>query len=384
MNVQRIKTIAHKEWREIIRDRVFFALAFIVPILMMLLLGYGLSLDVENIPFVLVDRDHTAMSRDYAYRFIGSRYFDFKGYVENERELNDLLTDNRIRAAIIIPEHFQKDLMAGRSVRMQTLMDGTFPFRAQTTKGYVIAINSAVNIESLSSYLSKMHGIPLQQAFSVVQPVRLDVRYLYNQSVKSIWSLAPKLIMVILMTSPPFLTALGVVREKESGSIYNIYASTVSRAEFLAGKLAPYVGISSLNAVILFVLATLLFGAPFKGGILFFFSVTLLYVICTTGIGLLVSVLVQTQIAAMIVTAIVTIVPAVLYSGVLVPITSLTHSAKILAHLLPAMYYANVVMGTFLKGTGFESLWWDIVVLALYATSLMAVGYALFSKRPST
>ena len=382
MNMKRVAAVAQKEWREIVRDKLFFSLAFIVPVVLMLMFGYGLSLDVENIPMAIVDYDGTAASRDYANKFIDSRYFQFLGYAHDERELTPLLTGNRIRAAIIIPEYFEKNLLSGRPAQVQTLIDGTFPFRAQTTKGYIIAINSAVSAALLTEYLSRLWGIPHSQARQIVQPVRLEVRYLYNQSVKSIWSLAPKLLMVILMISPPFLTALGIVREKESGSIYNIYSSTLSRGEFLIGKLAPYVGISILNAIILWSLAVWLYDVPFKGPLLFFFPATIMYVICTTGIGLVVSVLVNTQTAAMIVTAIFTIVPAVLYSGILVPISSLTQAAQVIAHALPAMYYTNIALGCFLKGVGFAALWFELLILALYAAVLFTIGYLMFNKRP--
>ena len=243
------------------------------------------------------------------------------------------------------------------------------------------AINAAMYVDVVSDFLARAAGIPLAQARAMLQPVRLDVRYLYNQSKASIWSLAPKLIMVIMMISPPFLTALGVVREKESGSIYNIYASTVRRGEFLIGKLLPYVFISSLNIGLLSLIAALLFGAPFKGDVVFFVLASLLYVVCTTGIGLLVSVAVRTQVAAMMGTAIFTVVPAVLYSGVLIPISSLSDTARVIAHLLPGMYYTDIVMGSFLKGVGWRELWGNVVVLALYAATLFTLGYVLFHKR---
>ena len=382
MNIKRIFVVAHKEWREIVRDRLFFSLAFIVPAFLMILFGYGISMDVEDIPFVVMDQDGSRMSRDYSYRFIDSRYFDFKGYAHDEHTLTLLLTDNKVRAAIIIPEHFQKDLLNGRPVHVQTLIDGTFPFRAQTTKGYVTAINAAMSRELLAGYLSRTRGIPIERARGIVRPVRLEVRYLYNQSVKSIWSVAPKLIMVIMMLSPPFLTALGVVREKESGSIYNIYASTVRRGEFLLGKLVPYVGISTMNMFILWLMATKLYGAPFKGQVSFFVPASILYVICTTGIGLVASVFVRTQIAAIIVTVILTMIPAVLYSGCLIPIPSLSGQAQTIAHMLPAMYYTNIVMGSFLKGVGLKSLWPNVLILAGYATILFTIGFSLFTKRP--
>lgn len=384
MNGKRIVALAWKEWREIVRDRLFFALAFIVPTMLMLLFGFGLSLDVEHLPFAVVDYDRSAASRDYAYRFISSRYFDFKGYAGDARALDSLLADNRIRMALVIPERFAEHLARGEPAPVQVLIDGTFPMRAQTTQGYVVAINSAVSLDNMARALSAGRGIPLDEARRRVQPVKLEVRYLYNQSVKSIWSLAPKLIMLIMMLSPPFLTALGVVREKESGSIFNIYSSTVSPGEFLLGKLAPYVFISIANAMALWALAVWLYDAPFKGDPFFFAFATLLYVICTTGIGLVISMLVQTQVAAMIVASIVSIIPAVLYSGMLLPLTSLSPGASAIAHSLPTMYYTNIVVGSFLKGVSWSALWPDVLVLAAYAGSLFGLGYLLFSKRPKS
>jgi ABC-2 type transport system permease protein/ribosome-dependent ATPase len=382
VNVSRIKAIAYKEWREIVRDRLFFALAFVVPAALMLVFGYGLSLDVENIPFAVVDHDRSAMSRDYLHRFIDSRYFNYKGHVSSERELDPLLADSDIRFAIIIPPKFQENLLASRPVAVQSLIDGTVPFRAATSKGYVIAINAAFNGELLVGYISRRLGVSLEQAAAMAQPVGIQLRYLYNQEVKSVWSMASALMMFVLVVTPPFLTALGVVREKENGSIYNIYASTVTRGEFLIGKLAPYVGISVINIIILWLMATLLFGAPFKGDPLFFFIASVIYVICTTGIGLLVSLIVRTQVAAMMLTVVVTIVPSVLYSGLLVPIASMDPQGRFEAHLFPAMYYTDIALGSFLKGIGLEQLWDRVLVLVIYAVVLWILSYLLFHKRP--
>ena len=382
MNVTRIKAIAFKEWREIMRDRLFFALAFVVPASLMLVFGYGLSLDVEHIPFAVVDHDRSTMSRDYLHRFIDSRYFNYQGHLRSERELSPLLADSEIRFAIVIPPKFQEKLLAGRPVAVQSLIDGTFPFRTATSKGYVIAINAAFNSELLAGYISRRLGVSPEQAAVMAQPIRVQLRYLYNQEVKSVWTMASALMMFVLMITPPFLTALGVVREKENGSIYNIYASTVTRGEFLIGKLAPYVGISVINILILWLMATALFGAPFKGDPLFFFIASVIYVTCTTGIGLLVSLIVRTQVAAMMLTVVVTIVPSVLYSGLLVPIASMDSQGQFEAHLFPAMYYTDIALGSFLKGIGLEQLWDKALVLAIYAVVLWILCYLLFHKRP--
>jgi ABC-2 type transport system permease protein/ribosome-dependent ATPase len=201
---------------------------------------------------------------------------------------------------------------------------------------------------------------------------------------KSVWTIAPVIMMFVLMITPPFLTALGVVREKENGSIYNIYASTVTRGEFLIGKLTPYVAISVINFLILWLMATQLFGAPFKGGPLFYFLASVVYVSCTTGIGLLVSLFVRTQVAAMMLTVIVTIVPSVLYSGLLVPIASMDPAGRFEAHLFPAMYYADIVLGSFLKGVGLEQLWGKVLALLVYAGALWTASFLMFHKRPKS
>ncbi len=376
--------MALKEWKETTRDRLFLLLAFLLPALWLVVFGYGLNLDVENIPFAVLDRDRSELSRDYLHRFMQSRYLSFQGYADDERALDRLLTETKIRAAIIVPERFQEQLAAGEPASVQTLLDGTFPLHTDIAKGYVIAINQAFTEERLIEYLRRTRGLTQEQADALVRPLTVEVRYLYNEEVRSTWSMVPALVMFTLMLASPLLTALGVVREKETGSIYNIYSSTVSRAEFLTGKLLPYIVISLVNVCVLWLMAVGLFQVPFKGSFLLFFSASVLFVCCTTGIGLLISLLVQTQMAALIITMVVAMIPTILFSGLLVPVASLTRGAKVQAHLYPAMYYANIVRGSFLKGVGADVLWTDLLALAMFAVALSGLTYRLFTKRPKT
>jgi ABC-2 type transport system permease protein/ribosome-dependent ATPase len=348
----------------------------------MFVFGYGLVQDVEHIPFGVIDRDHSSTSRDYLYRFVESRYFSFQGYIPSEKEADILLQSGKIRVAIIIPEKFEERLSQGQSVGIQTLIDGTFPLRTDIVKGYVIAINGAFSGETLGLYLSRRKGVSVQQAEAQAHPVKVEVRYLYNEEVRSTWSMVPALVMFTLMVSSPLLTALGIVREKETGSIYNIYSSTVTGFEYLAGKLLPYVVISAVNAGALWIIATQWFEVPFKGNVPFFLAASLVFVLSSTGIGLLVSLLVRTQIAALVITMVASMLPTILYSGLIVPISSLSRGSQIQAHFFPGMYYTNIVRGTFLKGVGLEVLWADVLALALYALILRSVGYRLFTKRP--
>jgi len=294
------------------------------------------------------------------------------------------LTETKIRAAIIIPERFEEQLAAGEPVTVQTLLDGTFPLHTDIAKGYVIAINQAFTEERLIDHLRRSRGLTQEQASRLVHPVTVEVRYLYNEEVRNTWSMVPALVMFTLMLASPLLTALGVVREKETGSIYNIYSSTVSRAEFLTGKLLPYIVISMVNVCVLWLMAVGLFHVPFKGSFLFFFSASAVFLLCTTGIGLLISLLVQTQMAALIITMVVAMIPTILFSGLLVPVASLTRGARVQAHIYPAMYYTNIVRGSFLKGVGADVLWTDLEELMTFAAAMGALTYRLFTKRPKT
>lgn len=382
MNLRRVRAVAVKEWKETTRDRLFLGLAFLMPVLWLVVFGYGLVMDVENIPFAVIDHDHSQMSRDYIYRFMQSRYFSYRGHVADMRDLDRLLTETKIRAAIIVPERFQEQLSGGEAVSVQTFLDGTFPLQTDIAKGYIVAINQAFGEDLVSEYISKLRRVGRAEARRAVRPIVLEIRYLYNEEVRSSWSTVPALVMFTLMLSSPLLTALGIVREKETGSIYNIYSSTVSRTEFLAGKLLPYIAISLFNVGILWLMAVLLFQVPFKGSFLFFYSASVLFVLCTAGIGLLISLLVQTQMAALIITMVVAILPTILFSGLLVPVASLSRGAQIQAHIFPGMFYTDIVRGSFLKGVGLDVLWPDVGALAIFAVVIGLITYRLFTKRP--
>lgn len=384
MNIKRVVTLVVKEWREIVRDRVFFLLAFIMPVAWMVVFGYGMNMDMVNVPTAMLDQDRSAMSREYANHFMHSRYFSFKGYLKDMHEADRLLRAGKLRVVIVIPPRFQQELKAGRTVAIQTILDGTFAYRVRGIAGYVDAINRDANIAIQIRQLGEQYGIPPAPARVMVQPIHLEVRYLYNQALRSVWSVAPTLIMFTMMIAPAVLTSLAVVREKETGSIYNIYASTVTRAEYLVGKLLPNVMISTVNVVVLWLIAALYFGAPFKGSVVFFFLASVAYVACTCCIGFLVSTLVRTQSAALLITVILAIVPAVQFSGMFTPVAFLPHMSMLIARVLPPMYYNNIVQGAFMKGTGWSVLWLDVLILVGYAALLLLASYAVFRKRVSS
>lgn len=381
MKLKRVLAVAHKEWREILRDRIYLLLAFLMAPMLMIVFGYGMSQDIENIALAIVDEDGSAMSRDYARHYIQSRHFAYRGQLSSARDADRMLADGRLKVVVIIPQHFGERLAEGRVATVQTLVDGSFTTIARTVRAYVDAINAAAEAGLRVHHVSARLGVSHARAAALIQPVQLQVRYLYNLEARSIWGVAPSLMMFTLMLTAPLLTSLAVVREKESGAIYNVYASTISRGEFIVGKLLPSVAISAANALVLWLIATRYFGAPFKGSHALLALATLLFIVCAGGFGLVVSFLVRTQQAALIVATILATLLAIQFSGMLTPVSSMTGATSVIAHASPTMYFQNVIAGTFMKGVGAEVLWPELLFFVGFGAVLMAAAWWLFKKR---
>ena len=381
MKLGRVAAIAEKEWREIVRDPIVVWLAFVLAPTLMVVLGYGLTQDVERVPLVIVDGDRTASSRDYAQHYIGSRHFDVQGYARHERDADRLLAAGRVRVVLVIPERFEEQLMAGRATEVQALVDGTFTPAARTVGAYVEAINAAVSEARVIEHLAQRLGVPPARAETLLAAIRVDVRYLYNQELRAVVGVAPSLIMFTLSLVAPILAALNVVRERESGGIYNVYASTVTRMEFLTGKLLPIVVVVLINALILWLMAMWGFGVPFEGNPLAFLAGTAVYVVMLGALGLVVSLIVRSQQAAVIVSMLLAMIVVFQFSGMLTPLASLTGPAWLLAQVLPASHYNTVAQGAFLKGRGAGGPWTHVAVILAHAVGLLAVAWLLFRKR---
>ncbi|NPB09239.1 MAG: ABC transporter permease [Thermodesulfobacteria bacterium] len=380
MKARRIWAVVEKEAREIRRDPLFLTMAFLVPTLFMFLFGYGLSLDVENLPFWVIDYDHSQTSRDFISHFSSSRYFSLKEALPREEAAVSALTEGKVRLVIIVPPHFERDLSRGRAAPVQVIIDGTFPYRAQVAKNYVRAVVGQINTNRLKDFF-RHRGVPEARVEALAEPVRLEVRYVYNEEAKSRWSIASALIGMILLMVPPMLTSVSICREKETGSIYNIYVSTITRAEFLLGKIIPYFFIAALNTLVLYAWAILVFKTPFRGSFGFYLASALLYAFCSLGIGLFISSFTRTQIAALMISLVVALVPSFLYSGMLVPVSCLDTVGRFEAHLFPAMYFVNILHGTFLKGLGFKGLKGNFLALVLYTLVVYTLAYFSFRKR---
>jgi ribosome-dependent ATPase len=362
---------ARREAIELRHDPVRLSFAALGPLLLMVVFGWGISLDIQHLTFAVLDFDGTAESRAYADNYRGSIYYDEKKSLHSYEEMDLRLRNGELRFAIEIPSGFQQDLIRGRQPTVMAYIDAALPFRGETSRGYIEQTH-----ERYVETLRRDKGLP-----PPAQAVKYQPRVLYNQSFDSIYALVPGDIMLLLMLIPSMLTALSVVREKELGSIANFYAAPATRAEFLLGKQIPYVGIAMFQFITLVALAVFLFQVPIKGSFPTLMLGGGVFVLASTGFGLLLSVFAATQTAAIFAAAIIAILPAVQFSGMFVPVSSLTGGAVLLAQIFPSTYFQAISVGAFTKALGFEALWPNIAILGLIALIYFAISVALLKKQ---
>jgi ribosome-dependent ATPase len=367
----RVWAFARREAIEIGHDSVRLAFAIAGPILLMIVFGFGITLDVEHLTYAVLDNDQTPMSRYYSDAFRGSKYFEEHRPISSYDEVDRRLRNGELRFVIEIPPGFERDLERGAQPKILTYIDGANAFRAETSRGYVEGANAVIETQ-----LRKELGIPAAD-----KAMNIEVRALYNQSFESVYAMVPGNIMLLLILIPSMLTALSVVREKELGSIANFYAAPATRGEFLMGKQLPYVGIALVQFITLVLIAVIVFGVPIKGSVTTLLVGGVLFVLASTGFGLLISVFASTQTAAIFAAAIITILPAVQFSGMFVPVSSLTGGASVAATIFPSTYFQAVSVGTFTKALGWVALWRSVAALGIIAFVYFTLSVILLKKQ---
>jgi ribosome-dependent ATPase len=367
----RIWAFARREAVELRHDTVRLSFAIFGPILLMIVFGYGISLDIDHLPFAVLDSDNTQASRDYADSYRGSYYFVENALLRSYHDLDRRLRNGELRLAIELPPGFQRDLQRGRQPEVNVFLDAAIPFRAETARGYVENVH-----DQYQARLREAKNLPPPH-----KPVQLETRALFNQAFQSIYALVPGDIMLLLILIPSMLTALSVVREKELGSISNFYAAPATRLEFLLGKQLPYFSVALIQFAALVALAIFMFRVPLKGSFATLVLGGAIYVLASTGFGLLISVFATTQTAAIFAAAIITILPAVQFSGMFVPVSSLTGGASFAARIFPSTYFQAIAVGTFTKALGLGALWRSIVALAVLFFIYFVSSAALLKKQ---
>ncbi|EKS29732.1 ribosome-associated ATPase/putative transporter RbbA [Afipia felis] len=371
LSLQRLIACTIRESLELIRDPIRLMFALFGTTLLMVVFGLGISTDVNNLTFAVLDRDQTPESRAYLEELRGSSYFVEKAPLKDYADLDRRLKDGSIDVSIEIPPNFGLNIKRDRPVWVSAWIDGAMPFRAETIRGYLQGMHQL--------YLSDP-AIKTMQPPSP-SPADIEVRFKYNQDFDSIYAMVPSTIAMLLALFPAILMALAVVREKELGSITNLYVTPVTRLEFLVGKQLPYVAVAMINFTVMFMIATLLFRVPLKGSFLALLVGTIIYVFTTTGYGMLISTFCSSQIAALFGTAILTILPAQQFSGMMTPVSSLSGTAQVIGLAFPMTYYRPISVGTFTKGLGFSDLTSSILLLVLFIPALTMLSLWLLPKQ---
>ena len=371
-SLRRLFAYTIREGLEVQRDRIRMAFALLGTAFLMLIFGAGISTDVDNLSFAVLDHDRTPESRAYLEELRGSRYFTEKAPIADYNELERRLQSGDVRAVVEIPPGFGRAIQKDIPAWVGAWVDGAMPFRAETIRGYL----QGVHQQYLSDLAMRTTG-----SSSAAAPAVIETRFRYNQDFDSVYAMVPGTIALLLALIPAILMALSIVREKELGSITNLYVTPVSRLEFLLGKQLPYVAISMVNFAILYLLALFVFEVPLKGSFPALLTGAVLYVVTTTGIGMLISAFARTQIAALFGTAILTILPATQFSGMLVPVSSLTGFPALMGRGFPMTYFLRISVGTFTKGLGFEDLGASFLSLAVFVPVLLGLSLLLLRKQ---
>ena len=370
-SLQRLMACTLRETLELLRDPIRLGFAVFGTTFLMLVFGFGISTDVNSLTFAVLDHDHSHESRAYLEELRGSAYFIEKPPLADYADLEKQLSGGRIDCAIEIPPEFGRNIERGRPAWAAAWIDGARPFIAQTIRGYLQSMHQL--------YLSDRAVATTVQAPG--PPAIIEARFKYNQDFQSIFAMVPSTMSMELALFPAILMALAVVREKELGSITNLYVTPVTRLEFLLGKQVPYIAVGMVNFALMFLMALFVFQVPLKGSFTTLVVATLIYVTATTAYGMLISAFARTQIAALFGTAILTVLPATMFAGMTVPVSSLTGMAQIMGRLFPMSYFLPVSVGAFTKGLGFADLGHNLVALAAFVPALLTLSLLLLRKQ---
>lgn len=369
--LRRLLSYASRETLELIRDPIRLTMSFLGSMVLMVVIGYGITMDVDDLSYAVFDRDQTSTSLNYRNALSGSRYFNEQPAITSYADMDRRMKSGELSLAVEIPPEFSQKLHNGEQVEIGAWIDGSMPSRAETIEGYVTGIHLKWLLQQ-ASQASQVQS---------TSNINIESRYLYNPDVRSLVAIVPAVMPMLLLMIPALLTSLAVVREKELGSIINLYVTPVTRIEFLLGKQLPYIATSFVSFLLLVAMAVWLFDIPLKGDMLVLCFITLLFVTFSTSFGLLASVFTNSQIAAILLTTIGTMVPAVQFAGMITPVSALEGAGRVIGELHPISYFLTASRGIFSKGLGFGTLDFAVFAIAISIPVTLWLATVLLRKQ---
>jgi len=370
-SLRRMLSYLWREALELQRDPVRATLALGGSLLLMFVIGFGITMDVEDLSYAVLDRDQTTLSQSYTLNLAGSRYFTEHPPIVDYEDLDRRMRSGELSLAIEIPAGFARDVLRGQNVQIGAWLDGAMPQRAETVQGYVQGMHQ----HWLLVQASERGGA------SAAGNASVETRFRYNPDVKSLPAMVPAVIPLLLLMLPAMLTALAVVREKETGSITNLYVTPVTRIEFLLGKQLPYVGLAMMNFLLMSLLAVTVFGVQVTGSFFTLSLAALIFSFAATGMGLLASAVTRSQIAAMFFAMIGTLIPATQFAGLIDPVSSLEGSSKFIGEIYPATHMISISRGVFNKSLGLADLTGPLWSMLISVPVILGVAVLLLKKQ---
>lgn len=375
MKLQRIKAVAKKEFLHVLRDPRSLALGFAIPMLLLFMFGYALTLDVDRVPFIAWDQSATAESREFMSRFTGSRYFSLTGAADNYREIERAIDERRALMALVIPPDFGRRIGAGRPARVQLIVDGSDSNTATIALGYAEFIVSAYSqMIALEEFRRSGGGTPNP-------PLAVEPRVWFNADMLSRNAIVPGLIAVIMMIIAALLTSLTVAREWETGTMEQLVSTPLTGPELIIGKLVPYFCIGMIDLVLSLLVGRYVFGVPFRGDRPLLLLLSVIFLVVALSLGMLISIAGKSQFVASQIAMVATMLPAFLLSGFVFPIENMPVVIRWFTHLIPARYFVTILRGIFLKGVGLEVLWGEAILLAAFGGVFFTLAVRKFRKK---
>jgi len=375
MNFKRVLAISNKEFIQIRRDPRSLALAIFIPILLLLIFGYALSLDIDRVQTIVWNQDASSkLSRDFLLNFKNSKYFKIVKYTDNYRDIQHMLDSGDAMMALVIPKDFSHFIESGKTAALQLLVDGSDSNTATIAMGYVRSVVAGYNVTLLTDTLS---GLGLSPARSV----EMRSRVWFNMGLNSRWFIVPGVIAMIIMIIAALLTSICVAREWERGTMEQLISTPVKAPELIIGKFLPYFVIGFIDLFVAVVIARFLFGVPFKGSYILLIFLSSLFLTGALSQGILISTVARTQLLSSQLAMLTTFIPTMLLSGFIYPIFNMPQAIQWVTYLIPARYYIIILRGLFLKGNGIEVMWDEAMFLFIFAFSMFLLAITKFKKK---
>ncbi len=375
MKLKRIRAVANKEFLHVIRDWRSLIMGLAIPMLLLFMFGYALTLDVDQVPLMVWDQSNTPASRDFVSSFTGSRYFSLVGSASSYREIERAIDERRALVAIVIPSDFARHLDAGRLARVQALVDGSDSNTATIALGYAEFI--------VAGYAEKVALAELRRASgaTVSPPLAVEPRVWFNADMLSRNAIVPGLIAVIMMVIAALLTSLTVAREWETGTMEQLISTPLTGPELILGKLVPYFCIGIFDLTLSLLVGRYVFQVPFRGDRPLLLAMSILFLFVALALGMLISIIGKSQFVASQFAMVATLLPAFLLSGFVFPIENMPLILRIITHIIPARYFVTILRGIYLKGVGLTILWGEALFLAIFGVVVLAVAMRKFRKK---